>query len=206
MLLFLLLVCQQVITVNLRIFFYSWFLKPNIEILLIIDAAEYFPSVSYLWGHTERASCAGWRVSHYFSDLFKIVCVTHILRNGLRSASAEVKFPSALCLILHLVLQPVSESSKALSPFITFRLLWSYLFATSEPRASWSWISSYNPSQKFISLWHPAGLLSPRNLRPQFPEFRFDVWSSLSASPTRPVDIKCFLFFIFSTCDHVFLL
>lgn len=77
------------------------------------------------------------------------------------------------CWILHLVLQPVS--SKALSLFITSCLLWSYLRATFEPRASWSWISAYNPSQKLIVLWHPAGLFSPRNLRPQFPGLSLDV-------------------------------
>lgn len=99
-----------------------------------------------------------------------------------------------------------AHSPKALSPFTTFCLLWSYLCATSEPKALWSWISSYNPSQKLNGLWHPAGLCSPINLRPQFPELRFDVWSSLSASPTRPVDIESFFASIFSTCDHISLL
>lgn len=55
-------------------------------------------------------------------------------------------------------------------------------------RASWSWISSCNPPQKLIGLWHPAGLLSPRNLCPQFLKLRFDVYSSVCAAPTRPAD------------------
>lgn len=46
----------------------------------------------------------------------------------------------------------------------------------------------------------------PQICIPSSQSLGFDVWSSLSAAPTRPVDIECFLSFIFSTCDHVFLL
>lgn len=88
----------------------------------------------------------------------------------------------------------------------TFCLLWSYLCATLEPKALWSWISTYNPSQKLNGLWHPAGLCSPTNLCPQFPELELDVWRSLNASPSRPVDIEFFFASIFSTCDHISLL
>ena len=106
------------------------------------------------------------------------------------------------CRILHLVLQPVS--SKALSLFTTSCLLWSYLRATLQPRASWSWISAYNPSQKLIVLWHPAGLFSPRNLRPQFPELSLDV--PLAPLQPRPLDIKYLFASISSTWGHIFLL
>lgn len=68
-------------------------------------------------------------------------------------------------------------------PSTTFCLLWTYLRATSAAKSLVVMDPpSYNPSQKPSGLWHPAGLSSPRNLRPQFLELRFE----FSLAPPQP--------------------
>ena len=133
---------------------------------------------------SEVSGCK-WIKAKFYSSSFALIaaCILEfsVLTNGLRSWSVEGRSPS---LPHHTEPEPCARiDPKLWVPFTTFCLLWSYLRATFVAKSLVVMDPpSYNPSQKPSGLWQPAGLSSPRNLRPQFLELRFE----FSLAPLQP--------------------